>query len=456
VARSDDGDRDEVLSGSAYRRASRMAGLPLGMVGRSMTGWARRVAGGDADAVYSDVLARNAEQIFAVLGQLRGGAQKLGQTLAVFESMMPAEVAEPYQRALVKLQTQGSSMAPRTVHRVLAEQLGSRWRERFSSFSDEPHGAASLGQVHQAVWHDGREVAVKVQYPGADTALRSDLRTLQRFTRPLSVVMPGLDARSLLNEIAERTVEELDYRAEADNQRRYAEAVVDDPEVRIPAVVASSPKVLVAEWIEGTPLSGWVRTPPASDDEQLERDRVAGALVELLFSSPQRVGLLHGDPHPGNVLVCPDGKLGLIDFGAVARIPEGIPAVFGSILRAAADNDVEATTRYCREAGFLGGDTGAEDVLRWIGALADPLRRETFRFTEAWMRREGARILNPANNAYKGTGRSVNLPPEYMPYLRVTGGWMNVLGQIDVTVAARPMAEQWVPGFATGSPAVHP
>lgn len=442
---------DRALPGGTFRRAGRLSALPVGFAGRAVGGWLRTTTGGDRESVSRRVLARNADQLFSVLAGLRGGAMKLGQTLAVFEPMMPAEVAEPYHDALIRLQTESTGMPVRQVHQVLAEQLGGRWRERFTSFDDERCGAASIGQVHRGVWHDGREVAVKVQYPGADAALRTDLRTMRRFSGLLEMVIPGLDARSLLDEVAERTLEELDYRTEADHQRHFATVFRSDPEVRVPAVVASAPTVLVSEWVDGTPLSRWSGRAPATDDDRAERDRVAGALVEWLFSSPERAGLLHGDPHPGNVLLMTDGRVGIVDFGAVARLPDGVPPVLGRILRHIADSDAEGTTRLAREAGFVTADAGTEDVLAWVGALGEPIRHETFRFTEEWMRRQGSRVVNPFGAAHDRTGRALNLPPEYMAILRVTGGWMNVLAQLDVTIAAREMARRWVPGFEDGT-----
>jgi predicted unusual protein kinase regulating ubiquinone biosynthesis (AarF/ABC1/UbiB family) len=439
------------------RRGGRMAMLPLGAAGRSLAGWGRRALGADAEDITREALARNAEQVFAVLGELKGGAMKLGQTLAVFETMMPAEVAEPYRAALTGLQTDATPMAPATVHRVLAEQLGRGWRDRFSEFDDVPAGAASIGQVHRGVWRDGREVAVKVQYPGSDAALRSDLATLRRFGWMFGRLLPGLDVRALITEITERTVAELDYAAEADHQRAHAAALAGDPEVRVPAVVASAPRVLVSEWLDGTPLSRWTTRPAADETDQAERDRIAGALVELLFSSPARVGLLHADPHPGNVMVLADGRIGLVDFGAVAELPGGVPAELGRLLRLLADDDPGATAA-AREAGFVTGDHGDEDVLRWVGGMADPLRGETFRFTEEWMRRQGVRVINPVGAAHQGTGRSLDVPPRWMSLLRVVGGWMNVLSRLDVTVPARGSAEAWVPGFAdpvSDSPAAH-
>ena len=201
-------------------RTARIAALPLAFTGRAVAGWGRRLAGADPQAVSAAAMERNAEQLFAVLGQLRGGAMKVGQALAVYESMMPAELAEPYRRALVRLQAQGPAMPARDVHRVLDEQLGRQWRTRLPEFDDVPAAAASIGQVHRARTAQGRPVAVKVQYPGADQALETDLRVLERFARLFTLIVPGLDARAVMRELRARTLEELDYRAEADRQRR--------------------------------------------------------------------------------------------------------------------------------------------------------------------------------------------------------------------------------------------
>ncbi|MGD9991250.1 ABC1 kinase family protein, partial [Pseudonocardia sp.] len=294
-----------------------------------------------------------------------------------------------------------------------------------------------------AVWADGREVAVKIQYPGAGDALDADLRTLERFSRLFTLIVPALDAKALVRELRDRMLDELDYRAEADRQRRFAAAYAGDPDLHVPAVVASAPKVIVSEWLDGVSLGTMTARPAATAREQALRDEWAHTIIETMFSSPERVGLLHADPHPGNFMVLSDGRLAMIDFGAVADLPDGFPPVLARILRHVADAEPAKMMRLMLAEGFVGGDVPAEDVLRYIGALADPLRTDTFRFHRAWMAQEGSRVLDLRGKAL----RSLALPPQHMLIVRVLSGWTNILAQLDCTVAARALAEEWLPEF---------
>ena len=210
-------------------RNAKLASIPLGIAGRAAVGFGRKLAGGDRSEIDAALAAKAAEQLFTVLGGLKGGAMKFGQALSVMEAAIPEEYAEPYREALTKLQSEAPPLPAKSVHRVLDEQLGTRWRERFRSFDDTPAASASIGQVHRAVWSDGRPVAVKVQYPGADEALRADLKTLSKMTGLISSVIPGADIKPILAELTERTEEELDYRIEADNQRALREGVRGRP-----------------------------------------------------------------------------------------------------------------------------------------------------------------------------------------------------------------------------------
>ena len=435
---------DRGMPRGSVSRTARLASLPLGAAGRATLGIGKRLSGRDADAVNAELQQRTAEQLFAVLGQLKGGAMKLGQTLSVFEAAVPEEVAAPYRDALVKLQAEAPPMPVRTVHAVLAQQLGGRWRERFRDFDDDPAAAASIGQVHRATWRDGRDVAVKIQYPGAATALMADLNQLARFARLFAALFPGMDVKPLITELKARVVEELDYGMEADAQRTFAAAYADDPQIVVPRVVASAPKVIVSEWLEGTPLSKVI----ASGSRE-ERDRAGHMLAVLHFSGPQRAGLLHADPHPGNFRLTPDGRFGVIDFGATARLPDGHPEPIGRLVRWALEGRADDVLADLRTEGFIrpGIEVDAQGVLDYLLPLLEPIRQPRFHFTRAWMQEQAARIADPRTEANR-LGRMLNLPPAYLLIHRVTIGSIGVLCQLDAEAPYRLIVERWQPGFA--------
>ncbi|RBY91904.1 AarF/ABC1/UbiB kinase family protein [Blastococcus sp. TBT05-19] len=432
------------MPGGQVARTARLASLPLGAAGRATLGLGKRLSGQSAEAVSAELQQRTAEQLFAVLGQLKGGAMKLGQTLSVFEAAVPEEMAAPYREALVKLQEEAPPMPVRTVHAVLAQQLGGTWRQRFKDFDDTPAAAASIGQVHRATWRDGRDVAVKIQYPGAGTALMADLNQLARFARLFSSLFPGLDVKPLIAELKARVAEELDYGLEADAQRAFAAAYAGDPQIAVPRVVASAPKVVVSEWMEGTPLSRIIATGTRE-----QRDRAGRLLAVLHFSGPQRAGLLHADPHPGNFRLMPDGRLGVIDFGATARLPDGHPEPIGRLLRWALAGRASEVLADLRTEGFVrpGVEIDPEGVLDYLRPLLEPVAEPQFHFTRAWMQEQAARIADPRTEANR-LGRQLNLPPAYLLIHRVTVGSIGVLCQLDAEADWRGVLEEWLPGFA--------
>ncbi|MGW7077511.1 ABC1 kinase family protein [Streptomyces sp. NPDC054866] len=440
------------LPRKAVTRTAKLAALPLGFAGRATWGLGKRIGGKSAEIVGRELQQRTAEQLFKVLGELKGGAMKFGQALSVFESALPEEVAGPYRAALTKLQEAAPPMPTRTVHAVLAERLGEDWRELFLEFEDKPAAAASIGQVHRAVWKDGREVAVKVQYPGAGEALLSDLNQLSRFARLLGPLIPGMDIKPLIAELRDRVSEELDYSLEAQAQRAHAEEFADDPDVVVPDVVHQCEQVLVTEWIDGIPLSDVI-----ADGTQEQRDRAGQLLARFLFSGPARTGLLHADPHPGNFRLLPDEKdgwrLGVLDFGTVDRLPGGLPPTIGRSLRMTLDGEADAVYAMLREEDFVQDSVELEPdaVLDYLLPIIEPMLVEEFTFTRGWMRGQAARVADPRSPAYQ-LGKRLNLPPSYLLIHRVTLSTIGVLCQLGATVRMREELEEWLPGFLEEEP----
>jgi predicted unusual protein kinase regulating ubiquinone biosynthesis (AarF/ABC1/UbiB family) len=424
-------------------RTAKLASLPLGVAGRATLGLGRRITGKPADVVAADLQARTAEQLFTVLGELKGGAMKFGQALSVFEAALPEESAAPYREALTRLQEAAPPMPVATVRRVLDEQFGRSWTRRFRSFDDVPAAAASIGQVHRAVWSDGREVAVKLQYPGAGPALMADFTQLSRLAWLFARISPGLEVKPLLAELRERVLEELDYTLEAEAQRGFAAAYAGDPDLAVPRVVASAPKAVITEWMDGTPLSRII-----ADGTQDVRDRAGSLLALLHYSAPARAGILHADPHPGNFRLLSDGRLGVVDFGAVARLPQGYPETLGRLTRQAVDGDGAGVVATMRDQGFIRPDIDldARQVMDYLGPILEPLRTPTFTFGRPWMREQASRLSDPRREEAR-VGRLFNLPPSYLLIHRVTLGSIGVLCQLGATAPFRTLAERWQPGF---------
>jgi predicted unusual protein kinase regulating ubiquinone biosynthesis (AarF/ABC1/UbiB family) len=274
------------LPRKAAARTARLAALPLGYAGRTAVGFGKRLGGMPAEAVLTEVQMRTAEQLFRTLGELKGGAMKFGQALSVLEAALPDEVIAPYRDHLTRLQDSAPPMPTQTVRAQVAASLGDDWAERLVWLDGGPAAAASIGQVHRGRWHDGREVAVKVQYPGAGEALMSDLRQLARVARGVAPVFPGIDVKPLVEELRARAADALDYTLEAEAQRAYAAAFRDDPDVVVPDVVAVGEQVIVTEWMESSgSLARVVR-----EGTREERNHYGEAFVRFLFAGPARTG----------------------------------------------------------------------------------------------------------------------------------------------------------------------
>ncbi|WP_107771209.1 ABC1 kinase family protein [Nocardioides sediminis] len=439
------------LPRKAFSRSARLAALPLGYAGRTAVGFGRRLGGAPADAVLTEVQQRTAEQLFRTLGELKGGAMKFGQALSVLEAGLPDELVAPYRDQLTRLQDDAPPMPTQTVRDQLTAHLGPDWADDLVWLDGGPTAAASIGQVHRGRWSDGRDVAVKVQYPGAGEALMGDLRQLARVARSVAPVFPGLDIKPLVEELQARAAEELDYTLEAEAQRAFAEAFRDDPDYVVPDVVAVGGEAIITEWLD----SPYSLAHVVREGTQEERDHYGELLARFLFVGPDRTGMLHADPHPGNFRPVPEpdggpGRLGILDFGAVARLPGGqLPEAMGRLIRVAAEADPESLVAGLREEGFIKDKVQVDPqlVLDYLSPFIEPARVERFRFTREWMRGQFERINNPRDPAFT-MATKLNLPTSYLLIHRTWLGGLGLLSQLEAEAPFRAIMTEHLPGFA--------
>ncbi|MBB5916375.1 putative unusual protein kinase regulating ubiquinone biosynthesis (AarF/ABC1/UbiB family) [Nocardia transvalensis] len=424
-------------------RNAKLAALPVAFAGRQAAGVGRRMLGRPSAEIQRDIQLRTAQHIFEVLGELKGCAAKLGQILAIYELALPPELAEPYRTALSLLQDSAPPMLPGTVHAAMAANLGEDWRDRFREFDDRRAASASIGQVHRAVWHDGRPVAVKVMYPGARAAVLSDLDELRRISALAPVFAPGADIDSLTEALASSVREELDYAAEADHQRVHADAYAGDPEFVIPRVVCQQGDVVVSEWLEGTPLPRLI----ASGDQD-ERNRAGMLVLRFVLSSWERTGLLYCDPHPGNFRVLADGRLGVVDFGACAPFPPpGFREAVAGIGEALVNGGIEELEDAIRAHGFVdpGRSFDIAALADQLEPIVEPLLRPTFRLSMRWLRK---RVLRALDLRLTNVNRELTMPADYTPFARCLLTVAGVLCQLHLEGPISAEILTWSPELA--------
>ena len=394
-----------------------------------------------AEIVGQEIQQRTADQVFRVLGELKGGAMKLGQALSIFEAALPPELAEPYRATLTRLQESAPPLPASTVHRVLAADLGDGLAGRVRLVRRHARGRR-LHRPGAPGGLEGRQAGRgQDPVPGRGKALLSDFTQLARAGRLFGVLMPGLDVKPMLDELRDRVAEELDYHLEAAAQRAFAAAYAGDPDIYVPPVVAETDHVLVTEWMDGTPLSKII-----SDGSKTERDRAGILLTRFLFSGPARAGLLHADPHPGNFRLLADGRLGVLDFGRWTGCPTA-----AADLRAAAADHARPGSRHrrgrARAAGRqlpAAGHRGRPGALRaFLAPLAEPSRVETFKFSREWIREEASRVADLSARHRP----QVRPAASYVLIHRVSTAGIGVLCQLECEGPFRAEVVRWVPGY---------
>ena len=428
----------------AISRTAKLASVPVSHAGRRAVVAGTRVSGGDSQAALIRAQQRTAEQLFKVLGNLKGGAMKFGQVLSVLEAALPEDLVAPYRQSLTKLQDSAPPMSAKNVNAQMTKSLGMNWRERFLEFSDTPSAAASIGQVHHAIWHDGREVAVKIQYPGAAKAVMSDLNQVARMGNIFAFAFPGIDLKALLGELKLRVAEELDYLHESKVQRKFAVAFDGHPDYFVPHVLSAANEVVITEWVDGKSLARIIES-----GTQDERNLYGKLYLRFLLSGARVAGLMHADPHPGNFRVMPDGRLAVFDFGASAELPDGLPVAMGTLLRVAMNNDGAGIEAGLRAEGFIrpGIELDPDALRDYLAPFTEPAQVPVFKHSRDWLREQFARTSDP-RSADWAIGLKINLPPNYLLIHRVWLGSIGVLCQLESEFSVLAEFNEWVPGFS--------
>jgi predicted unusual protein kinase regulating ubiquinone biosynthesis (AarF/ABC1/UbiB family) len=347
------GREEEKIPSSRTRRTATVATLAASEAVKQFGTRAANLAR-DQEAAENAMSRRQletAKQIVSVLGTMKGAAMKLGQVMSFLDvGLVPEEHREEFQHELAKLRDAAPTVSFKQMRRVIEEDLEDPIDEVFESFEEEPIAAASIGQVYRArLRDDGREVAVKVQYPGVAAAVRADMQNLDMIMRLLKRMTPGLDVKAITEEIRERIVEELDYELEAQNQRSLARIFAGHPFIVVPQVISSlsRERVLVSEFVHG------VGFEELKGRDQDERDRVGEIVFRFFLGCLYRHRQFSGDPHPGNFLLLEDGRIAFLDFGLFKRLEHGPVELEIACQRAVAEGDAGRLHELLAKSGFL-------------------------------------------------------------------------------------------------------
>ena len=424
-------------------------------VGRLAAGQgARQVATRVTNVARSDEGKRNAlekrhieaaEQIVAALGTMKGAAMKLGQVMSFLDvGLVPEEYREEFQRKLGALRDAAPKVRFSDMRKVIESELDSKLKDVFAEFDEVPIAAASIGQVYRATLHDGREVAVKVQYPRVAEAVRADMQNLGMILRLMRTIAPGLDVKATAEEIRSRIHEELDYELEAQNQRSLARVFRGHPFIVVPEVVTelSRERVLVNEFVAGQGFEDVKRR------DQETRDRVGEIVFRFYFGCMYRHRQFSGDPHPGNFLLQHDGKVAFLDFGLFKRMPQELIDIELACQRAGHEGDGERLKQIWADTGFLREpDRFRSDKLlaqfrdaTWWYVLDEELELEPEIATQVMI------DMSDPRSSHFGQMRHESLPADHIFGRRVEMLTLAVLGQLRARGNWHRVAREWMYG----------
>jgi predicted unusual protein kinase regulating ubiquinone biosynthesis (AarF/ABC1/UbiB family) len=436
--------KEDEIKGSRVRRAATMTGAAAGVAAREATARAMRMgpASDSRRAAASRQQLKSAQSLVKVLGGMRGAAMKVGQTLSAVDlGLVPEEIRPQFQEILASLQHDAKPVPFKAIEKVVREDLEGPLSEHFADFEQTPIAAASIGQVHRAVLHDGRTVAVKVQYPGIAEAIHSDMQNLRLGLKLLSVIAPGIDTGAIADEIRERIGQELDYELEATSHRSMARAYRGHPFIVVPDVVTSlcRERVLVSEYVDGR------RFAEIKDAPQPDRNRIGEILIRFYINGPIRHRLLNGDPHPGNSLFLDDGRVAFVDFGFFKTLSQLEVEQLIQSTRATYEGDANALFEVISGLGALPADSDLAEpflssyqtIFGWL--LVDREITVDASVTGAMMR--------SYNDMRRADGfESLTLPAEHFVLMRAVMLLIGLLGQLQATGRWLDVAREWLLG----------
>ena len=386
---------------------------------------------------------RTAEQVAQTLGNMKGALMKVGQMLSYLDDGLP----EPLREALAQLQQDAPPMSAELAAGVIERELGAPPDSVFAEWDPVPIAAASIGQVHRAITREGQAVAVKVQYPGVDEAIKADLDNAGMLFAGMKMLFPGMETGPIVEEVRVRLAEELDYRREADNQRFFTDAYAGHPFIHVPAVVDRycSARVFTSELAEG------VRFEEAQGWSQEERDLAAESIYRFVIRSMWRLHTFNGDPHPGNYLFRSGGRVTFLDFGLVKYFtPEEVYPLQRLIETIVMDPDAAAFRKTLEDAGFLHPDAQMSDdeVVGYFRHFYHFVLDDHSGVLDETYASQTARKLFQLDGAGNpGIQRSGNVPPAYVILQRINLGLYAVLGQLRGKAPWRAVSEEiwpWV------------
>src|SRR5215212_9148957 len=387
-----------------------------------------------------------AEQIVEVLGSMKGAAMKVGQVASFVDTgALPPEASKRIQEKLAELRDSAPRASFRDMRKVIEQDLDERLRDVFAEFDEEAVAAASIGQVYRARLHDGREVAVKVQYPGVGAAVRADLQNLGLLLRAARRMAPGMDAGAIAAEIRERMTEELDYEHEAQSQRAFARNWRGHPFVVVPDVVTElcTERVLVTEWAEGI---GFEQVQRLAESE---RDRFGEIVFRFFFGSLYRLGHFSGDPHPGNFRLMDDGRVAFLDFGMTRKVSREWVERELEIFRRALDDDAQDLYDGLVALGFYRADdpeVTPERVLAHFRAVTEWYGEDREVTLDADYVRQIFIDIGDLRSEHWPLMRRATLPPERLLATRMEGLTLGVLGQLEARANWHRIAREWLYG----------